>query len=108
GGTKANKAYIQAWAEKRLTYGMLYNLLIHGSIAAMFSVHKSLRGSPLRLLNLLLTPIRLEMTRHAMEKVRPGNPRPSALIAEYESREKFQAAVRLISMLSPQFPKKQW
>lgn len=102
GGTKTHKAYIQAWAEKRLTYGMLYNLLVHGTTAAMFSVRKSSLVSPLRLLNLLLTPVRMEMTRRAMEKVRPGNPRPSALIAEYESREKFQAAVRLISMLSPQ------
>ncbi|MFP2423354.1 hypothetical protein ACLEXA_17680 [Pseudescherichia vulneris] len=105
GGTKANKAYIQAWAEKRLTYGMLYNLLIHGTTTAMLSVHKSSLVSPLRLLNLLLTPVRMEMTRRAMEKVRPGNSRPSATIAEYESREKFQAAVRLVSMLSPQLPK---
>lgn len=103
--TRSNKAYIQAWAEKRLTYGMLYNLVIHGTIAAMFSVHKSSFVSPLRSLNLLLTPVRMEMTRRAMEKVRPGNPLPSAIIAEYESREKFQAAVRLVSMLSPQLPK---
>lgn len=105
GGIKTNKAYIKAWAEKRLTYGMLYNLLIHGTITAMFSVHKSSLVSPLRLLDLLMTPVRMEMTRRAMEKVRPGNPQPSAMIAEYESREKFQAAVRLVSMLSPQLPK---
>lgn len=105
GGTKSHKAYIQAWAEKRLTYGMLYNLLIHGTATAMFSVHKNSLVSPLRLLNLLLTPVRMEITRRAMEKVRPGHSRPSAMIAEYQSREKFQAVVRLISMLSPQLPK---
>lgn len=105
GTTKSKKEYIQAWAEKRLAYGTLYNLLIHSSPIAMFSLHKHMLFPPLRLMNLALTPIRVEMTRRAMKKVRPGEPCPSALIEEYESREKYQTAVRFASMLSPQLPK---
>lgn len=105
GATKSKTDYIQAWAEKRLTYGTLYNLLIHSSPMAMFSLHKSTLFPPLRLMNLALTPIRIEMTQREMEKVRPGKPQPVALIKEYKSREKYQAAVRFMSMLSPQLPK---
>ncbi|WP_227318147.1 hypothetical protein [Cedecea davisae] len=103
--TKSKKEYLQAWAEKRLAYGMLYNLLIHSNPIAMFSLHKNMLSPSLRLMNLALTPIRVEMTRRAMKKVRPEEPHPSALIEEYESREKYQMAVRFASMLSPQLPK---
>lgn len=105
GTTKSKKEYLQAWAEKRLTYGTLYNLLIHSNPIAMFSLHKNMLSPSLRLMNLALTPIRVEMTRRAMKKVRPEEPHPSALIEEYESREKYQMAVRFASMLSPPFPK---
>lgn len=40
-GIKTRKDYTLAWAEKRLTYGLLYNLLIHGSPAGMLFMYKS-------------------------------------------------------------------
>jgi len=104
-GTKTQKAYTLAWAEKRLTYGLLYNLLIHGSPAGMLSLYKKTLVSPLRLINLLLTPLRMELTQRNMEKVKPGAPRPVAQLEEYRSREIYQMAFRLVSMLTPQLPK---
>lgn len=103
--TKTGKAYTLAWAEKRLTYGILYNLLVLNNPLAMFSPYKNTLVSPLRLLNLTLTPVRLKMTERAMKKVRPGKPLPAAQIAEYREREIYQAVFRLMSMLTPQLLK---
>lgn len=104
-GTKTNKDYTLAWAEKRLTYGLLYNLLIHGSPAGMLSMYKKIFVSPLRLLNLLLTPVRMELMQRNMEKVKPGVARPLAQLDEYHSREIYQMAFRLMSTFTPQLPK---
>lgn len=104
-GIKTPKEYTLAWAEKRLTYGLLYNLLVHHTPAGMFSLYKKSLGSPLRLLKLLLAPIRMEVTKRSMEKVRPGNSYPAGMINEYYKREVYQTVFRLVSMLLPQLPK---
>lgn len=104
-GIKTPKQYTLKWAEKRLTYGLLYNLLVHHTPAGMFSLYKKSLGSPLRFLKLLLAPIRMEVTKRAMEKVRPGNSYPADMINKYHKREVFQSVFRLMSMLLPQLPK---
>ncbi|MGP3592386.1 hypothetical protein [Vagococcus sp. WN89Y] len=104
-GTKTQKDYTLAWAEKRLTYGLLYNVLIHGSPAGMLSLYKKTFVSPLRLLNLFLTPLRMELTQRNIKKVKPGETRPVAQLEEYRAREIYQMAFRLVSMVMPQLPK---
>ncbi|MFP7609915.1 hypothetical protein [Serratia quinivorans] len=103
--TKSRKDYTLAWAEKSLTYRAGAELLLNHSLAGMFSPVKHSLIAPLRLLNLMLTPIKMEMTCRGMEKVRPGNTIPTSLTAKYKSREYFQLVSRLISMLLPQLPK---
>lgn len=103
--TENPKQYSLAWAEKRLTYGILYNGLIYGALSPMLSIHKHSFTSPLRLINLLLTPIRMDSTIRQMEKVKPGEPKPTKKIMEYRYREFFKATFRLVSMLSPQLLK---
>lgn len=103
--TLTKKDYTLAWAEKRLTYGVIFNLLFNQSLMGLFSLSKNALVSPLRLINFLLTPARKEVTKRAIKKVRPGNVRPTKQLAEHASRENFQAAFRFISMLSPQLLK---
>ncbi|QJU42338.1 hypothetical protein [Serratia marcescens] len=103
--TKSRKDYTLAWAEKSLTYRAGSELLLNHSLAGMLSPVKHSLIAPLRLLNLMLSPIKMEMTRRGMEKVRPGNAVPTHLIAKYESREYYQNVCRFICVLLPQLPK---
>ncbi|EXU75048.1 hypothetical protein [Erwinia mallotivora] len=103
--TKTRQQYLQSWAEKRITFGIETELLLNHSLGKLFSPVKHSLIAPLRLLKLMLTPLRIEMTRRQMEKVRPGHAVPSSLISEYRSREYFQNSFRLLSMLLPQLPK---
>lgn len=105
GRTKSRKDYTLTWAEKSLTYRIESELLLNHTLARMFSPVKHSLIAPLRLLNLMLMPIKMEMTRRAMKKVRPGNTIPTSLIEKYESREYFQNAFRFISMMLPQLQK---
>ncbi|MCX8956649.1 hypothetical protein [Erwinia psidii] len=102
---KSNKDYTLEWAEKRLTYGVVFNLLAYRSLMAMLSPYKNIVASPLRMINLLLTPVRKEITIRAMKKVRPGNSWPAEQLDEYRLRENYQAAFRILSILSPQLLK---
>lgn len=99
--------YLLAWAEKRLTYGMLYNVMMYYTPAAMFSpqILKNSLVSPLRLINFLLTPVRMVVTQRAMGKVRPGETHNPDLLAQYQFREYTRALFRLLSMLAPQLVK---
>lgn len=103
--TKTQRDYTLAWAEKRLTYGILFNSVFYHSLMPMFSLVKNTAVSPLRLINLALMPASKEIKKRAIKKVRPGEPRPTAALEEYSARENYQTAFRLMSTISPQLLK---
>lgn len=105
--TKTHKDYTLAWAEKRLTYAMLYNLMAYQSLVPMFSINllKNTVPSLLRPINLLLTPLTSIVARKEMNKVKPGTQKNYSAINEYRSRIIFQTIFRATSLLTPQLLK---